>query len=143
MTYKAFLNDYVKPEPHAVFDRALQNLGILSKELGETLKVSNNYIVFDKNDEQALYVLGELEKMKYIKNVASYARNIISCNITSKGWERISALSKTTTDSNQVFVAMWFSKKMNNIVEKKAFKMLIIAFLHLFKGSSNFLILNL
>jgi len=43
---------------------------------------------------------------------------IISCGLTTKGYQRLREIHKPNQESNQCFVAMWFASEMNDAFEK-------------------------
>ncbi len=113
VTCENFIDNYKDPKPHEIFDRSLQNLEELGGEHGEELEISSLSLFYSKDVNQRDYVIKELEKKGYIIQ----RNDKYICQIASKGWQRLSELDKTTTDSNQAFVAMWFNDSMKDIYE--------------------------
>lgn len=80
---------------------------------GDYVKINpyNDYpIAFAKNPDEMNHFLQILrDKLKYVENPGDG-----KFRLTVEGWRRISEVSKEKRDSNQAFVAMWFSEEMDD-----------------------------
>ena len=72
---------------------------------------------FAENDEAMLFLAKTLEQKGLVS--LSWTSGTVDVTLTEAGWNRIAELeiSKSWTNSNQVFVAMWFDASLANAWE--------------------------
>ena len=84
---------------------------------GEFIKINSNYdypIAFSKNKKEMIYLLDlMLNKLNWIKQPKIKEGETLDYRLTLEGWKHLAEISKEKRDSNQVFVAMRFSKEMD------------------------------
>ncbi|MCK4445709.1 MAG: nucleoside 2-deoxyribosyltransferase [Candidatus Marinimicrobia bacterium] len=72
--------------------------------------ITDYSICFAHNSDEFLYILDMMNNLGYIEN----PYEDYSSRLTYKGWQYSISL-KDKIDSNQVFVAMWFDKKVSDL----------------------------
>lgn len=102
------------PKPAEIIDRTLLNLSCLPKRPMDCITVQGRDMPFlsfcpDNTVRRPFY---------YLKNLGLIEELSCTCGedtvtITPVGWRRIQELSKTTYESKQAFVAMWFADEMD------------------------------
>ena len=101
-------------------DRILKNIHRSSKFPGERLRfnvATDKPVFFAENDEAMLFLAKTLEQKGLVS--LSWTSGTVDVTLTEAGWNRIAELeiSKSWTNSNQVFVAMWFDASLANAWE--------------------------
>jgi hypothetical protein len=78
-----------------------------------TFQVSTDYpLVYALNSDEVSYYLRELANLGLVTESSGIAR------LTTKGYQRIVELSRTSRDSLFAFVAMWFDPSMNSVYDE-------------------------
>ncbi|WP_146548378.1 hypothetical protein [Rummeliibacillus suwonensis] len=99
-------------------DRILVNLSKLSDFPGHAIPFLREdihlFFTETENTMEAFYLMDQLISEKLIEGNVGFPTNIV---ITAKGWNKIAELERTTTNNNQVFVAMWFNPEVDSIYE--------------------------
>jgi hypothetical protein len=103
-------------------DRALVNLGKLSRELGQPLDLTcfDNALLYSHGDHEMEFIIHSLAEMKYIVEISIDRSNEIVPDqvlwrvyVSAQGWDRINKLQSVAEreKSKRVFVAMWFHEE--------------------------------
>ena len=118
----ALLDQYPK-DVVTIFDEALLNLSKMIEFPSETVRITreNCWYIFANDDASVQYVIRQLEDLGFVKSIGfdgvlNYPVPIL--NIEAKGWARLRELREDSSQSNLVFVAMWFSKGMRVYFDK-------------------------
>lgn len=101
------------PDGSDIFDRSLMNISRLVKHPLETVKRSNKewtYLMFcpEQNLDQHIECMEDMDLIRK----DNYTMNESTFYIAPHGWERVSELSIVRSESQQGFVAMWFSNEI-------------------------------
>lgn len=101
-------------------DRTLLNLTRLTQYPGAKINITDasRYYFFPESDEsrEVFFFMDQLVEDLYINGHPGYPSELI---VTVKGWNRVDELQKNLkSESNQAFVAMWFSDEMNEPYEQ-------------------------
>lgn len=107
------LKNYPK-DASEILDRTLLTLSRMIKHPSDKIRITNDSkeIFFSNNSYSILYMIRQLAKQGFITNIEKMENDI---NIESEGWRRIYELRKKPEGQiNQVFVAMWFDKNMDD-----------------------------
>jgi nucleoside 2-deoxyribosyltransferase len=101
--------------PFEALDRLMLLLASRVRDIGgETyLDPDRDYpLVFASGRGQMDWLCRKLRTLGYLGNGAAPNPKVIGLAFTLKGWERIEQLQRTSPDSDQAFVAMWFAPEM-------------------------------
>jgi len=119
------------PTATEIIDRALINLPPLVKHPMERIELHPSELQFLMFCPE-LHLSTQLDYMKAmgLLKIEMDTADCVRFSITPQGWQRIDALSKSSPDSRQAFVAMWFADKTDPIyrdaiaraVEKAGYK---------------------
>jgi len=97
-----------------MIDRSLMNIANLTDHPCDRVTLNGKEsvpILFGKDIMGALRMKDLLESLGYISFAGS--TESLEFIVTAEGWERIAELRKSSIDSRQVFVAMWFDEVMD------------------------------
>ncbi len=121
LTYSDLLNikrQFEHLDPIQKLDQALLTISGISNRIGDVVIVNN------KNDYPLYYCSNSLELVSVIKLLASDGfisqinqHELFKFQITTSGYRKIRDLMRYNKESNQCFVAMWFTDEMNEIYE--------------------------
>lgn len=116
-TFKDFLATYPK-ETTEIIDRTLLNLSRLIPHPSKPIRISENIkeFFFSQDGGGILYIIRQLANQEFTTLTTSMPNDI---QIEAEGWKRINELKHRPEGlRNQVFVAMWFDKSLDDIYFK-------------------------
>ena len=102
-------------------DKILLNLEKITEYAGEYKPIEKSWLSWGwclNKDEQAEF-MDFLERTVHRITAVNYdSKGTKAYKITANGWQYLENLKRLNADSNQGFVALWFSEEMTNIYEK-------------------------
>lgn len=106
----------------AVLDEALVNLSKMIEFPSDKIEIGNRerWLIYAHDHDSEEYMLRQLLDSGFIKHAGSrsggaYMVNIVT--IEAKGWDRLRNLREDGSQSDQVFVAMWFANEMQSVFD--------------------------
>jgi len=122
LTYTDLLNikkQFSHLDPIEKLNKALLIISDKSKWVGDVVNIDHKKdypLYFCKNWKELISVIKLLISENLINNPV--VGDLNSLQITTDGYRKIRDLRKYNKESNQCFVAMWFTEEMNGIYEK-------------------------
>ncbi len=103
-----------------MMDRAILNLGRLTKHPCDTigLALSDYPILFGRDLDDMVRMFELLKAMTYVADAVT-TTDMLRMTIMPEGWDKIEALKRSSPDSKQVFVAMWFHERTEDFWENR------------------------
>jgi hypothetical protein len=106
----------------SVFDEALVNLSKMIDFPSDKIEINERarWLIFAHDHDSEEYMLRQLMDSGFIKHAGSRSGGnymIHFVTIESKGWERLRELREDATQSDQVFVAMWFDAEVQTLFD--------------------------
>jgi hypothetical protein len=107
------------PKPAEIMDRALKNLSRLDGIATDAVSMEwkdLSFLLFCR-PSGVPGIFKTMVKKNYLHEISSNLACAVF-TITPDGWRRLEELSKTSRESKQTFVAMWFANEMGDVYDK-------------------------